>query len=72
MGRRRLVVYGHHHVTAHGVTRACAGDRHEPFKQWLRLTSGPDSISYFQRFLVTQSLKFKSVSFPLSKIHQIL
>jgi hypothetical protein len=37
-----------------------------------RLTSGPDSIWYFQSFSIIQTLKFKLVSFPMSKIGQIL
>jgi hypothetical protein len=36
------------------------------------LTSGPGSILYFQSFSITQILKFKLVSFPMSKILQIL
>jgi hypothetical protein len=34
------------------VSRVSAGDRCEPFKRPLRLTSGPDSISYFQSFSI--------------------
>jgi hypothetical protein len=34
------------------VSRVFAGDRHEPFKQSLWLTSRPDSISYFQSFSI--------------------
>jgi hypothetical protein len=33
---------------------------------------GPGSISYFQRFSITRTLKFESMTFPVPKIHQIL
>jgi hypothetical protein len=36
------------------------------------LTSGPNSISYFKSFSITQTLKFELVSFPMNKILQIL
>jgi hypothetical protein len=55
----------HHHARV-------GGDRRHPFKRPLRLTSGPDSISYFQSFLIAQTLKFELVSFLMSKIHQLL
>jgi hypothetical protein len=67
---RGIVVTGgvrspsHHHVHT--------GDWRELFKLCLRLTSGPGSISYFQRFSITQILKFESVCFPVSKILKIL
>jgi hypothetical protein len=43
-------------------------DQRESFKRLLWLTSGPDSISYFQSFSIIQTLKFELVSFPMSKI----
>jgi hypothetical protein len=48
------------------------GDQPEPFKRPLRLTTGHVSISYFQSFSITWSLKFELVSLPMSKILQIL
>jgi hypothetical protein len=65
-------VYGHRRVTARGVTRGRMGDRREPFKRLLRLTSGPRLFSDFSRFSIFQTLKSISVTFPMSKIHQIL
>jgi hypothetical protein len=66
--RRRTVTV----MSPHVVLRACPGDRHEPFKQPLRLTSGPQHFSDFLRFSIFQTLKSKSVTFPLSKLHQFL
>jgi hypothetical protein len=47
VGRWPPVAYGHHHVTARGVMRALMGDWCEPFKQPLRITSGPRHFSDF-------------------------
>jgi hypothetical protein len=43
-----------------------------PVKRTLWLTSGPDSISYFQIFLIIQTLKIELVSFLTLKNHQTL
>jgi hypothetical protein len=59
-----------HHCVWYRAHTCC--DRHGPFKQPLLLTSGPESISYFQSFSITRSFKFELVSFPMSKIQQIL
>jgi hypothetical protein len=47
-------------------------DRRKPFKRLLWLSSGLGSISYFQSFSIMQTLQFKLVSFPMSKIGKIL
>jgi hypothetical protein len=70
--QRRPVVYGHHHVTTRGVARV----RWRPARavKWqLQLTSGPRLLFHnFKDFLITQTLKYELVTFPLSKILQIM
>jgi hypothetical protein len=46
-----------------------ASDR-APFKQRLRLTSGPRQIFYLLRFSNTHTLIFELVTFMMSKFHQ--
>jgi hypothetical protein len=54
-----------------GMCHARAGDCREPFKQPLRMTSAARTFSDFSRFSIFQILKSKSVTFLMSKIHQI-
>jgi hypothetical protein len=74
VGQWPPTAYGHHRVTAHGVacTCTCTSDRCEPFKCPLRLTSGPWLFSDFSRFSILQTLKSKSVTFPMSKLSHFL
>jgi hypothetical protein len=66
--RRRTVTV----ASSHTVSRARTGDRRKPFKRPLPLTSGPQLVSDFSRFSIFQTLKSKSLTFPMSKINQIL
>jgi hypothetical protein len=66
------MAHGHRRVTACGVVRARMDDRREPFKRSLWLTSGPWLFSDFSRFSILQTLKSKSMTFPMSKLCQFL
>jgi hypothetical protein len=43
-------VTGHHRITARGVAHVHTGDRREPFKRPMRLTSAPSAFLIFQDF----------------------
>jgi hypothetical protein len=72
VGRWPPTAHGHRRVTACGVVRARMDDRREPFKRSLWLTSGPRLFSDFSRFSILQTLKSKSMTFPMSKLCQFL
>jgi hypothetical protein len=72
VGRWPPTACGYHRVTAHGVTRARTDDQREPFKRQLRLTSWPWPLFDFSRFLNTQTLKSKMLSFLMTKFLQLL
>jgi hypothetical protein len=50
--------------------RAHEANGRMPFKRRLRLTSGPRHFFDLSRFSILQTLKFKIVTFPMSKLHQ--
>jgi hypothetical protein len=59
-------------ASSHAVSHVRTSDQREPFKRPLWLTSGPRLFSDFLRFSIFQTLKSKSVTLPMSKLHQFL
>jgi hypothetical protein len=54
------------------LSRARVASALAAVKRCWTLTSGPSAILNFQLFSITQTLKFKTVTFPMFKIHQNL